>query len=60
MFLKLFDLTTEVRLRKMKQMTSLIQNRCIYSVLSCDYYMIFHVTIVWFVMWLLYDFPFDY
>ena len=46
MFLKLFYLTTEIRLRKMKQMTSLIQNRCIYSVLSCDYYMIFHVTIV--------------
>ena len=46
MFLKLFDFTTEIRLRKMKQMTSLIQSRCIYSVLSCDHYMICHVTIV--------------
>ena len=41
-------------------MTSLIQNRSIYSVLSCDYYMICHVTIISFVMWLLYDLSCDY
>ena len=46
--------------RRMKQMTSLIQNRSIYSVLSCDYCMFCHVTIACFIMWLLYDFPCDY
>ena len=46
--------------RRIKQVTSLIQNRSIYSVLSCDYYMIFHVTIIWFSMWLLYDLSCNY
>ena len=44
----------------MKQVTLLIQNCSIYSVLSCDYCMFYHVTIVCFVMWVLYVLPCDY
>ena len=52
---------------RIKQMTALIQNRSIYSVLSCDYcmfchvtIMFYHVTIVCFIMWLLYVLSCDY